>query len=1255
MKTFQFCLILLCVLVLTLSAIAQIQNGQFEGTVTDQSGAAIVNATVTATNLDTNLSVTVATNETGSYTVKELPVGTYRISVKASGFKTASNNSVTTNAGTEKRLDFRLQLGQTQEVVEVTDITTAVNTEDSKLATTVSSTQISNLPLNGRNVYDLMQLSPGAVNVRGLDFENGHNTVVNGLREDFNGFLINGVENKALMGGIVNTPIQDTVEEFQQLGLNVSSQYGNSGGSINNLVTKSGSNSLHGSLWEYVRNDAFDANSYFINQAGSPKPPLRFNQFGGTVGGAIVKDKLFFFVAYQGDRFKTTGVPQSITVESPAWRQAIESTESSSVAALLYKNFVPSVAGTTKFTLDQYLGGGVSANSQQPEGFTYGDYLCPDFVGPQLAIKFQSLFGVTAADQAAMAAGLHSTGAPCSAIPNQQNGAIPRGTPFLNSSVAIFGSQTQALGNLINGNEGSARFDYNWDPKNRLFLQFNWLKTTDAFGPCSPTCTRGFGTPTRNIQPVGQFSFVHIFSSKVLNEFRLGYTQNNIGQGVLDPGVPQVLFDDNSVGFGSYNAYPEYFKEHQYSYSDMVSISHGKHNLKVGVDVKRNLENSEFDVARGSYYFFDPLFFAADAPYKQASGVDPGFTTHTPAQLADNIRHFRNIEFGTYFQDDWRVSKRLTLNLGLRYDLFTRHVEENGLATTFLLGSGGNIAQQVTNANAGFSTATSGSGFLSTCNPSTVPVQNSQVLAGVCGPGGFAPSGSLGRGDHNDFGPRIGFAWDVFGDGKTSIRGGFGISYDGSVYTELSDSRWNPPFFAFGTGTNALGNFPNGATGQVVYGPTTCVAGVCSPNPSGTPSFTGPPTNPGQGTGVQATGNINGWAANNALLARLTGIVLNQKFSDPYADNFFLGVQREIIPRLTVEADYVGTLGRNLPRAQDINRETGGRLPNTACLTNNIGEQVCGLTSTVSIPAANTSGRANPNYATLRTWEDVVNSNYHSLQLQVKKQMSHGLVFGANYTYSHAIDSGSTWHSGGTTANGAAAGDAYSTDQLNPAIDRGDSLFDIRHRLVVNYVWALPGRDLHGFLRAVASGWQLNGIWSFQSGAHWSPYDGSSAHLTGSPSLQTGCYAVPFVAANCQNIGGDYNLDAVRNDRPNSTQPGFGSFSAGTWANGWAGGGQSGLPVLSAPCLACVGNLGRNTFVGPGQWYADMGLSKNFKLTERLNLKFDAQAFNIFNRANFILAASGGGAHNNITDSLFGAAAATLNSRNLQLGLHLAF
>src|SRR5664279_3099629 len=277
MKRLQFCLVVFAVLALTFSAFAQVQFGQFTGTVTDPTGAAIANAKVAVSNPAIDLNLFTTTNSNGNYSVKEVPPGTYKITIEASGFKTASNTGLTANAGTIAHVDFKMQIGKASEVVEVTGEAANVNTEDSKLATTVSSTQINNLPLNGRNVFDLMQLSTGAVNVTGVDFEGGHQTVVNGLREDFNGFLVNGVSNKGLSGGAVNTPIQDTVEEFQQLQLNMSAQYGSSAGGSVNLVTKSGTNAWHGSAWEYVRNNALDANLFSLNQAGVKRPPLRFN------------------------------------------------------------------------------------------------------------------------------------------------------------------------------------------------------------------------------------------------------------------------------------------------------------------------------------------------------------------------------------------------------------------------------------------------------------------------------------------------------------------------------------------------------------------------------------------------------------------------------------------------------------------------------------------------------------------------------------------------------------------------------------------------------------------------------------------------------------------------------------------------------------------------------------------------------------------------------------------------------------------
>jgi len=803
-----------------------------------------------------------------------------------------------------------------------------------------------------------------------------------------------------------------------------------------------------------------------------------------------------------------------------------------------------------------------------------------------------------------------------------------------------------------------------------MYFQFNWEKQTDGFGPCNASCTRGFSNPNTNYFPAGTLSWVHTFSPTILNEFRAGYTQNNTGISTNHPGVPQVSFSDGTAGFGSYSGYPQFFKEHIYTYSDMVTISHGNHNMHIGVDFRRNIENSEFSVARPSFYFFDPLYFAADAPYTEAAGVNPDICAppctalnQTPnPSLQSNVRHWRNLEVGAYFQDDWKISRRLTLNLGLRYDLFRRHNEQSNRATTFLRGPGDNLLDQMKNANVPAGSIGVINGTTYDCStPSAIALS---TIAGVCGPGGFAPASSLGAGDHNNFGPRVGFAWDMFGDGKTSLRGGFGVAYEGTLYNPLSNSRWNLPYYSFNSATNGLG----GDVQTVIYGPTTCdSSGVCTasggaqytgdPALAVAPTFTGDPTNPGQGVGAQATGNLTGWAPGNPNAAILTGVVFPEGIKDPYVYNYFLSLQREILSKTVVQLDYVGTTGHKLFRAESINREPGTRIPGGACATDNFGRQWCGTAATPL-----NSGRLNNNYGNIRNWRNVVNSNYNSLQASLKRQMSHGVTFNASYTYSHAIDNGSTWHSGATTANGAAGGEGYSTDWTLPGLDRGNAMFDIRHRLVFNYIWQLPGQNLKGVAGAVVGGWSLNGVWAFQTGAHWQPYDARIRHLTGDCS-QTG-----IDGGLCVNDGGDYNLDRASNERPSSSVGKFGDINRSTWANGWCPGGggildgcattlnQANLPTLSTPCaFLCTGNLGRNTFVGPGLWSTDMTLAKVFKFTERVNMKFEASAFNIFNRANFVLATAGGGAHNKVNDGLFGQAAGTLNARNMQVGLKINF
>jgi hypothetical protein len=1263
---------------------AQVQNGIFTGTVTDPQGASVPNADVVVTNIGTGETVTYKTNAEGLFRGAELPVGSYNITVKAAGFKTSVKSGIYLGAGAISTVNFKLEIGEASQTVTVEAGAVQVQTDDSRLSTTIGAGQVANLPLNGRNVFDLIQLAPGAVNAEGVSFENGHNTVVNGLRPNFNGFLINGAADKGLSGGPVTTPNADIVQEFQELTLNMSAQYGNSAAAIVNVVTKSGTNSFHGSLYEFLRNDKLDANNFFRKASGDPsvdgKPAkLRFNQFGGTITGPIWKDHLFFTASYQGERFITQADPVPILSESPEWRQAIEGAMPNSVASAVYQNFPTTLNGTPHYTLSQYISNGFSGS-----GFTnFGDYLCPaNFpTGFNQWNQFASLFGVTAADQTYLT-GTHPKSATdptrvanCStyfggAPPALQAGQISRDIPFLNDNLVIFGSQTE--GNLFDGNEWSTRID--WIHGNdRVFGEYYWLHSGDSFGPENASSSiHGFKNPTVFHAPNLQLSWVHTFSPNWINEARAGYTLNYSNIDVATPGVPAIGFDDGTAGFGSYNGYPQYFHENIYSYGDMMSFQKGKHSMKVGVDFKRNLENSEFNIARPSYFFFDQLFFAVDAPYGMVAGTDPGFKSGQPQQLSDNYRHWRNIEMGAYFQDDWKISRKLTLNLGVRYDLYTRHKELNNLATTFIPGPGclhpanGYCTDWVANANIPAGDPGCDSAFQLTHN----------VLAGVCGPGGFAAANNLGTGDHNNIGPRVGFAYDPFGTGKTAIRAGFGVSYEGTLYNPLSNSRWNPPYYNFAESFNALG----GDSDSVVYGPTAvcdgvtvtmfCPAGVpagvaaCNPTtsacqPSGAAvTFTGPPANPGIGTGTQATGNIGGFNNGNAIKSFLTGVVWpNAALRDPYVLNYYFGIQHEILPKTVLEVNYVGTQGYKLFHAEQVNREPGGR-----CSSDPKNSGFCpgpdGITGTADDGTAIDSfGRTltgvghrylNPNYNVLRAWQNTSRSWYDSLQVSVKHQATRGLAFNLDYAWSHSIDTGSGWHSSTTTANGGAAGDGYGLDPTVPGIDRGNSTFDIRHRLSFNYVYEFPWyKDQKGLVGHVLGGWQWNGLWSFQSGAHFTPYC----------SAGNAC---------------DFNYDGERNDRPDLLVGNHYDPSRNQWANGWfySGGPLNGMAAwcgtgpgtcsastsfFQTPCTACDGNLGRNTFQGPGQWSTDESLFKTFKMTERFSLVFRFEVFNAFNRANFKLPSSATGANfaNRITSSNFGQSAGTFNPRQIQFGLKL--
>jgi Carboxypeptidase regulatory-like domain/TonB-dependent Receptor Plug Domain/TonB dependent receptor len=1204
--------------VLSLVASAQVQNGQITGVVSDPSGAVVPRASIHVRNLATGYQADFESNGSGIYTVPELIVGSYTVRATASGFKTVTATNLFLNAGTVLRVDFKLVVGARSETIEVSDAARLVNTENSRLSYTVDANQIANLPLNGRNIYDLIQYQPGATNVRGTIFETGANTVVNGLRENFNGFLINGMSNTSLSGGPVNTPILDTVQEVQVLTLNNSAEFGSSAGAITNLVSKSGSNRVHGSAWEFIRNEIFDANPFFANHVPDPadrkRLPMRLNQFGATLGGPLKKDKVFFFASYQGEKFLTSN-PAPAFVESPEFRAAAISAFPNSVSALLYSNFAPTVKSTPFATLREYIGGFGTRFA------TFADYLCPaktdggSATPGVMSRKFASLFGVEQLDIDEMNGVPEEGGCPGgSPYPTPALGAFNRDSNFLETIISP--NQFQADGNLFDGNEASLRLDYNLGRDDRFFSEFNWARSGDKY---AGNTVRGFTNPFTFTRPNFQVSLIHTFSPTLLNELRAGYLLDGSVGTVPLPGVPGVILDDIIMGFGDGATAGQIIRESTYNYSDLISFTHRKHSLRAGAELRRNLENSNVDSGRPIYEFFDSLFFAIDAPFSQFVGVDPGFATGAPAHLADSIRHWRNWDFGAFLEDDWRVSRRFTLNLGLRYDLYTRSTELSHQATTFLLGPGHDFVDDIT----------TGAGKIKNAS-APCPGDPKALLAGECGPGGFASAKSLGKGDHNNFGPRLGFAWDVFGNGKTSLRGGLGVSYEDSLQRRITITRFNPPYYSLNRESNFLNGDPNS---NVVYGPAD----------GGQPTFQGPaPPAQHSGIGAQATGNISGWDPANPQTSGLTAILLQEGLRDPFVEDWFAGVQRELRRKLILEVNYVGTLGRNLYRADNKNRLPGGRLPEGSCVTDNLGRRLCSQVNTGTADNGlqlNPSGRLNPNFGALRVWENTASSSYHGLQVSLKRQLAEGLEFDGDYTYSHSIDSDSTWQSVGTTVDGTAAGDGFTTDQTRPGLDRGNSVFDIRHRLAFTYVWEMQFfRKQHSLLAGILGGWQWNGIWSIQSGAHWSAFDPRPPFLQGDN-------CAPPELLSCVNAGGDYNLDGESNDRPDAIANHVHATHA-QWADGFN------LPAnfFSAPCLGCVGNLGRNTFVGPSYWDLDTSLFRNLRISERFLLQFRAEAFNVFNHTNFLI-----GNNTGLHDPFFGQAGGTNPPRNLQFGLKLSF
>lgn len=654
-----FFIVPLAVLSFGLPEIRAQANSSVVGLIRDPAGAVVPGVEVSIEHVGTGLVRTTLSTDRGGYRVTELAPGLYVVAASHPGFKTSiAKFEVTT--GEAVHLDLKLELGAIAERVEVTDAATAVNVEQGRVSGLVDAHEISDLPLNGRNVYELMRLTAGTVDSRATIAEPGQGTNVNGGRKNMNGFWVDGVTNKGLSGGagaedyfgVAGSnppphPILDAIREFRIETLNFSAEYGNSIGSVVNLVTKSGGNSFHGSFLEFHRNRALDARQFFDEE----KPQFTQNQFGFSLGGPLVRDNTFFFAAYEGTRIRRSRTQISV-FESPQWA-AYAAENGGPVARFLYSNYPGPTLDTTGSTVGEYL-------------FENG-YVCWDEEG--------------------LIAGCSPMQANVDALLGRLFGSSPGA---IDADAPMVGESAFLLSRPLNADGISLRVDHNLGTADQIYGRYF---LTD-WRTLQPQPRPGLDSPTSSSSQQLALNWIHIFSPALVNEGRAGYTRNGGGSRVSAHGLPYVADISEILTFNPGIRFDG--RENVFTWADTVSLVRGDHSLKLGFEARRNQENSEFDIGIASYLFFDLVLMALDAPDLQVAGVEPRLDQGPEAaQLASNFRGWRSSEVGVFVNDDWKIRPNLTLNIGLRWDWYGRLTEAQGRATAFQMSSGGDLPERV--------------------------------------------------------------------------------------------------------------------------------------------------------------------------------------------------------------------------------------------------------------------------------------------------------------------------------------------------------------------------------------------------------------------------------------------------------------------------------------------------------------------------------------------------------------------------------
>jgi hypothetical protein len=1270
------CCVVASVLCLLLSASAQSTGGRIIGRVSDSTGAVVGGVTVTLLNDATGVSRDTKTDESGDYTFPEAVPGNYRVEYSMQGFKKYVRANVTLEINQVLTLNATLQPGAAQETIEVSSEAPLVDTTSTQLGAVVNDRAISELPLNARDTYQFLQLQPGVMSTVGsgnsivYGSDKSGSVSVNGGRGRSNNFSVNGGDaNDQFVNLPTVQPSPDSIQEFRVLTNTFDAEYGRNSGSIVNVITKSGTNALHGNVYEFFRNKALNANPYCFSPDGCDKPQFNQNQFGGTFGGPIKKNRTFFFTSYEGRRIRQ-GIPSpAVTVPTAAERPgpghpfadfSSESTFGGSVSSALALNQRPGCAAAVPSS--------VLVGGQIPDGVAYSDL----FPNNQIPL---ACMDATAVDLLQL-------------VPTPTNGNIIQTVPvqpergdqftvkvdhrltdkqnlslyyyFDDHHVVLPFAQFEAAGanvpdfaSIVNERFQQWNISHTWTISNTTVNEFRFNYNREA--------QRTFQHPVRTslVQdscPAPQSWLLQAFPSGVPcftdpSNPRAAITP---GLGPQHEGLPFIQLSGGfTIGNNGEGEIPQVGNSFQWS--DSVTKIVGNHSFKFGTDVRRQrFDQTLFFDVNGEFFF--------DGTSSNTVGGDSVFSDYllgfpgSYGQGAAQTENVRSTGLYLFAQDSWKIKPNLTLNYGLRWELNTPIADISKHVQTFRPGQVSTVFPCENTANTDCSTMT--------------PV-------GLVVPGDKGVPGGLTQTYYKAFAPRIGLAWSPGTSGKTSIRTGWGLFYNPIEQLVLEQFSAEPPFGGSTFPFDTLFNTPFLSTDESIQ----------YPNPFG---------------GVQdpTRGKPVDWGLfrPNLLFGQFQPHMRSQ-----YSAQYNLTIQRQLTNDMKLEVGYVGSQGHRLLATHDINYGNpqtcldlealataypgdGSSNPSGAGIGTDCGQYFADSAFSIPTQAFNSSGAlvnvvappgglhipygpngpsvipggtpiANvapngitlvglrrysspqcnpltgtgcpadgiPVFSSIFTQDTIANSAYNSLQASLDKRFGHGLQFTAAYTFSKSFDQASSFEG--------------ILNPIDPRLSRSLSAFDARHRIVLSYYWELPHK-FTGTTGKVLNGWALSGITTYQTGfpiritslADNELMYSFDFELPGEPA-QIG----PFRKLHPQSSGG-YFFD------PNSFTENASDNSAAPCSAGAVFG------CFQPSLFGTLGTARRTICCGPGISDTDFAILKTIPITEVVHVDFRAEFFNIFNHTQFF------NPDGNTSDgSQFGQVTQSKDPRLMQFALKLFF